>query len=107
MQKPDLNTSDLLLRLSISQQLGMIPIIQDTLTDKEWLAPVNHCMIMVSMRASKAPALNLSGDDGGGDGDGDNDDDVDDSDNDDDDDDGDYGEHLSRMKRVALFFSPL
>ena len=68
-------------------------------------------MIMVSMRASKAPALNLSGDDGGGDGDGDyddNDDDVDDSDNDDDDDDdGDYGEHLSRMKRVALFFSPL
>ena len=81
------------------------------LTDKEWLAPVNHCMIMVSMRASKAPALNSSGDDGGGDGDGDNDDDdgVDDSDNDDefDDDDGDYGEHLRRMKRVAMLFSPL
>ena len=64
-------------------------------------------MIMVSMRASKAPALNSSGDDGGGDGDGDNDDDVDDSDNDDDDDDdGDYGEHLSRIEEGSVVFLP-
>ena len=58
---------------------------------------------MVSMRASKAPALNSSDDDGGGDGDGDNDDDVDDSDNDDD---GDYGEHLSRIEEGSVVFLP-
>ena len=61
-------------------------------------------MIMVSMRASRAPALNLSGDDGGGDGDND---DVDDSDNDDDDDDdGDYGEQMSRIEEGSVVFLP-
>ena len=63
---------------------------------------------MVSMRASKAPALNSSGDDGGGDCDGDNDDDddVDSDTDDDDDDDGDYGEHLSRIEEGSVVFLP-